>query len=127
MKKTEDIEIYQKVIAVATRNLRQIGCAFKIVDADGNTFEHDVNRVIEPAKAKRQNNKYNYGQVRKTYMPFIKDLQPGDVALVPFDTVVAPIATQSGACAWMSENWGVGTYTTHMNRDKNVVEILRLE
>ena len=38
VKKTEDIEIYQRVIAVATRNLRQIGCAFKIVDADGNSL-----------------------------------------------------------------------------------------
>lgn len=127
MKKSESIEIYQKVIAVATRNLRQIGCAFKIVDEDGNVFEHDVERVISPAKEKRQANKYNYGQVRRTYLEYIKNLQPGEVALIPFDTVVAPVATQSGACAWMAENWGAGTYTTHMNRDKNVVEILRLE
>lgn len=123
-KKTEKPQIYEKVLSVAMRNLRQVGCAFRIVDADGNAYEHDVDRVLgKPRAASR----FEYGAVRATYLEYIRNLEAGQVANVPFDSEVPPTATQSGACAWMAENWGAGTYTTHVNRDKQVIEILRLE
>jgi len=125
--KTETPQIYEKVLTVAMRNLRQVGCAFKIVDADGNSYEHDIDRVIIKRWSGRSSNKFEYGAVRATYLDYIRNLEVGQIANIPFDSEVSPTATQSGACSWMSENWGVGTYTTHVNRDKQVIEILRLE
>jgi len=122
--KTETPQIYEKVLTVAMRNLRQVGCAFKIVDADGNFYEHDIDRVMSKS---RSSHKFEYGAVRATYLDYIRNLEAGQVANIPFDSEVPPTATQSGACAWMSENWGAGTYTTHVNRGKQVIEILRLE
>jgi hypothetical protein len=124
VKKTNKPEIYEKVLNVAMRNLRQVGCAFKIMDADGNVYDYDVERLSEK---QRSSNQYEYGAVRATYIDHIRSLEVGQVASVPFDTEIPPVATQSGACAWMSQTWGAGTYTTHINRDKSVIEILRLE
>ena len=124
MAKTQERpEIYEKVLNVAMRNLRQIGCAFKIMDADGQLYEYDIDRLNVK---QRSSNRYEYGAVRATYLDLIKELQAGEVATIPFNEDIPPSLVQSGACAWMSENWGAGTYTTHVNREKEVIEILRL-
>ena len=121
----EKPQIYDKVLSAAIRNLRHIGCAFKIVDIEGNAYEHELERVL--GKAHRGANRFASGLVRACYFEFIQDLEPGQVANVPFDDEVPESRIQSGACQWMAENWGAGTFTTHLNRDKNVLEVLRLK
>lgn len=124
---SSEIEILDRVITVSLRNLRQAGCAFKVVDSSGNVFEHNSERIFKKEKKKHYAHKYEYGAVRRTYIDYIRSLEVGGVASIPFDDVVDPQAMQSGACAWMSENWGAGSFTTHVNRNNKTVEVLRLE
>jgi hypothetical protein len=121
----EKPQIYDKVLSAAIRNLKYIDCAFKIVDVEGNEYEHEVERVL--GKAHRGANRFASGVVLACYLEFVQDLEPGQVANVPFDDEVPELRIQSSACQWMAKNWGAGTFTTHLNRDKNVVEVLRLK
>lgn len=121
----EKPQIYDKVLSAAIRNLKYIDCAFKIVDVEGNEYEHEVERVL--GKAHRGANRFASGVVRACYLEFVQDLEPGQVANVPFDDEVPELRIQSSACQWMAKNWGAGTFTTHLNRDKNVIEVLRLK
>lgn len=104
--------------------LRAVGAKFIVVAHDGTEHVHgDLKLALpEPEKAKRTK-RVPHGTYHSVYHPLIKDMKAGDEVLIPFNGH-EPVTLQAAATAWMSHNWGGGTYATHMAEDG--LQVLRL-
>ena len=106
--------------------LRNSGAFFKIILADGEIIVHDPNGFIEP-KAKRgapRNPDVNRGEPSAYALPFMKDLEPGQVATIPckyhFETM------RSVVCNNARIMWGTKNYMTEFDEKRENITILRV-
>ena len=118
-------QVVMKAVHEALNKLRVTNCAFKIMLPDGEIVEHEMNR-LEPKKALTRNRTYKHGELKERYYPYISHLQVGEVAEIPYDEHIPAAALQSSVTACLSLMWGNGSYTSSTNKEKQVVEILRL-
>jgi len=118
-------QVVMKAVHEALNKLRVTNCAFKIMLPDGEIVEHEMNR-LEPKKANIRNRTYKHGELKERYYPYIANLQVGEVAEIPYDDAIPFAALQSSATAFLSLLWGNGSYTSSTNKEKQVLEILRL-
>lgn len=90
-------------------------------------FEGEVyGKLPEPVQAGRRPSKYKRGELTKHIEPFLSKLTCGGVVDIPadkFDLLVLQGAATSIAC----HKWGAGSYITHMRRDDNKLELLRVK
>lgn len=119
MKNTLDV----RTVALnrALQLLDSIGARYKVITPDG--AEYGVLVAVEP-KANRPL-RYPFGAVRNYYRPFIEPMIVGDVVEIPVG-VFDLTTIQNGAGALAAELWGQGAAITRMDREKNVIEVLRV-
>jgi hypothetical protein len=118
-------QVVMKAIDEAINKLRVTGCAFKVMLPNDEFVIHDIDR-IEPKKIQR-NRTYAHGELKQHYWPYLANLQVGEVASIPYSDELPVAALQSSATAYLSNTWGNGSYTTSTNKEKQVLEVLRLK
>jgi hypothetical protein len=120
--------------------LRNSGASFRVILADGEVVVHDPNNLLEPKKPEKlfkrgpkKNPDAERGEPTKYVMPFIKDLEPGQMVCIP--NKYHPETMRSVICNHARRLWGDGSYMTEkineMNEDGNfvptAVSILRVK
>ena len=110
--------------------LRNSGASFKIILADGEVVVHDPNNLIEPQAKKKvkrgapRNPGVGRGEPTEYVMPFMKDLEPGQVATIPckyhFETM------RSVVCNNARIMWGTKNYMTEFDEKRENITILRV-
>ena len=114
--------IRQTAVDRALRMLDAAGADYA-VQFDGNTY--GTLPIAPPPPAKPARPRYNRGETRAHYLPYLAPMQPGDSVAIPagpfdLETLARNIA------AYCVHMWGRGAAMTHRNDDANVVEVLRL-
>jgi hypothetical protein len=61
----------------------------------------------------------------KHYEPYVRDLQVGEVAEIPFNEEMTCLAIQSSLTARLSTWWGKGSYATSRNDKTQKLEVIR--
>jgi hypothetical protein len=122
----------KKATDVQLAFLRNIGASFKIILADGEIIVHDPNNLIEPKKpegkwkrGELRNPGVAHGEPTNYVMPFIKDLEPGQVVTIPnkyhYNTM------RSVVCNQARRLWGEGGYMTEQSEDRTATTLLRVK
>ena len=128
MKKKQTPMIIITTINETLNKLKVTGCAFKVLLPNGEMVIHDPHEVLNKRKHNADPNRpYGYGDLCKRYKPVIEHMAVGEVQSVPFDDLHPADSLQSSMTAWMSTNWGKGSYTTVTNKDAQTIEVLRLK
>ncbi len=113
----------------ALETLSAIGCSYKVIGPDSVEVIHDPAHLFEKRKRSAVPNDapYNYGDLKHHYLPYIEDLEVGQVAQIPYTDELPYSALQSSASAYLSKAWGNGSYTTATNKTTKCLEILRIK
>ena len=112
-------EVVRRTIAQAIKLLDASGAKYKIIDQEGN--EYGTLTVSKPKKLTKTF-VHPPGTMWKYYYPMLKDMNPGDVVVVPageFD----PKRLQGAITGWACATWGLQAYKTCVVGSN--VEILR--
>ena len=117
-KPVQHLAVTTKSIEQAIKLLKATGCQYKIIDAAGN--EYGALQVAE--KKKKRNGIYQYGELTNHFKPYVKDLEVGDVAVIPMDkfdykTLIRCLS------AWCNTQWGSGN--TKTCRSGDTLQVLR--
>jgi hypothetical protein len=113
----------QKALNNIFKGLQSLGCSYVIIDKDGADYVYGD--ILPGKKPKKGKGKYPYGSISEHYSQWIKDLQPGTAVEIPAgDFDMNDI--QSGVAAKASTTWGPGSFVTSRNKEKNVLEVLRV-
>ncbi len=102
--------------------LKSCNLLYAIVDSDGN--KHGALEVLYNKRKKRGPLHYPMGTLRNHYLPFIKDMTDDTVGEVPIDEFDME-TLRSSLCAYMSTNWGKGSYSTTIDRENNSIIVHR--
>ena len=82
-------------------------------------------KEVKPKKKKKgKGNRYAYGETAKHYLPYIKDLQPGAAAEVPFDRFHVPTLSGnigSRCCRF----WGARNYKIVTDYKSKLIKVVR--
>lgn len=107
--------------------LKATGAKYIIVMPDGTTHSQGDLKLETPKPEKRRKRglEHPIGTITKYYMPFIENLQAGEIAEVPYDKF-RPEVLVSGISSRAVSMWGKGSALTAQNPDKRVVEVLRI-
>ena len=115
-------KLEQKALDHLLKGMQNLGCSYVVIDKDG--ADYTFGDAFKKDR-KKKGLKYGYGALREYYGPWLKDLEPGSSVEIPCkDFDITDI--QAGVASQASDIWGNGSYMTSMNREKNVVEVLRL-
>ena len=116
-------QVFEKMLKVTLSNLRQLEkrgiLKYKVIVDDE---EHGDLEVVKTAK--RRKLFLPLGTMRAHVMPWITDMQPGDLVEIPI-LEFPPETVRGNACAWANDKWGKGTYTSTVNKATNKVELYR--
>jgi hypothetical protein len=104
--------------------LKATGAKFVIIMPDGTVHQQGDLELAAKKRSKRPR-LFPHGSITKHYVPFIKELLPGQMAKVPIahfppNTLVSGISSR--AVDW----WGKGSTITARNEKENVIEVLRV-
>ena len=117
------LDIQLKQIAQWSQMLDKWSVPHKIMLPEGKEFGAlEVVTKKTPARSPRL---YPFGALKNHFSPFVKDLQPGEVATIPageFDLEVL----RGSLAGWACKEWGNKSNTTYINRNAGTIEILRL-
>jgi hypothetical protein len=121
-------EVHKRALEDGISRLKAVGCVFKILTPTGEEIIHDPSNLLDKRKQKvnRDDLPYAYGDLKKHYLPYLENMQVGDVAEIPYSDTLPAVAIQSSLSAHLSTNWGRGTYTTTTNKKTQMLEVLRL-
>jgi len=117
--------IVTKTIEKALKDLRMLGCAYRVLGPNRELLEHDVEKFKPPKPGRSFTKKFVHGELKAYCMPYIENLEVGGVAVIPADADKSIRELQHCVTAHMSAMWGNGSYTTYMNKADNTVEVLR--
>ncbi|CAB5219980.1 hypothetical protein UFOVP232_17 [uncultured Caudovirales phage] len=112
------MSIKKHTIATYVRHLHNLGCNFKIIEADGT--EHGSLEVAKVYKPRVR----VLGTI--DYKSVIDAIAVGDVAEIACGALPA-ISVRSSVTSYATSKYGRGKFTTTIDPDTNVVEIMRLE
>jgi hypothetical protein len=118
------LDIQLKQIVQLSQMLDKWGVPHKIMLPDGREFGA-LEVVTKKTRARRSPSLYPMGTLKNHFLPFVKDLQPGEVAAIPageFDLEVL----RGSLAGWASKAWGLKSNTSYINRNAGTVEVLRL-
>jgi len=113
----------------ALETLRAIGCVYKVIGPDLIEVTHDPAHVFDKRKRSSvpADAPYNYGDLKHHYLPYVENLEVGQVAQIPYTDELPYSSLQSSASAYLSKAWGNGSYTTATNKITKCLEILRIK
>ena len=106
----------KKTIALLTA----MGCKFAVIDPDGE--KHGDLEIIEPKERKRATPAFPRGEVHDYFIPFIENLQIGEVAEIPGGKYGAE-RIRGSICSWFVRHYGKGSANTVVVGDN--VQVLR--
>jgi hypothetical protein len=106
-----------------TEALNNMGCTYSIALPDGEML---TNAPAKPEKPKRTRMKsiHAFGEVRNYIRTFVDGLGYGKTAIIPAGKYELE-KVQSGAASYLSQAWGHKTFQTNIDRDENVVIVMR--
>ena len=117
-KPVQQLAITTKSIEQAIKLLSATGCQYKIIDAAGN--EYGELQVVE--KKKKRNGTYQYGELTNHFKSYVRDLEVGDVAVIPIDKFDYRNLIRCMS-AWCNTKWGKGNVKTCRSGD--TIQVLR--
>jgi hypothetical protein len=112
--------VKQQTLKRALAMLNAIGATYAVVEENGT--KHGT---LEVAETKKRSSKYKHGELSGYAMKWMVGMKVGDVKEVPFDKYTGE-ELRSATVSWACYHWGTGTVTTATNKDKKVVEVLRI-
>lgn len=119
-KPVQQLAITAKTIEQAIKLLKATGCQYKIIDVAGNEYG-DLQAGTKKVN-KRRPNAYAYGALTAHFKPHLRDLDVGNVAVIPLDKFKYP-RLLSCLTAWCTTNWGKGN--TRTCRSGDTIQVLR--
>lgn len=117
-------DIKGKAIAQVVATLDALNCSYKIVSSDNHVFTRGV--VFGDSKTKKRKTDRPHGLVAAYFKPYVVGLQIGESATIPHTPEIAAAEIQGSVTGWMSSNWGNGSYTTMIDKERNV-QVLRIK
>jgi len=129
MKQTKELPtVSQKAIKSALNALTATGCVYKVITTTGEEIIHDPDNRLNKRKhtVNRDDLPYEHGDLKRHYSPYVENMQVGDVVEIPFNDDLPAVSIQSSMSAYLSKQWGNGSYTTATNKAKKVIELLRI-
>ena len=118
------MKIQEITLQKAIMLLKSLNCQYAIIDANGVT--HGDLPIAESNSKTRQKSLYGHGELAAYVKAYLENLQLGQVAEIPCGKY--PLVTiQVSACNWMRTHAGSDSYTSHMNRETQCVEVLRIQ
>ena len=102
---------------------------YKIVLPDGSVYGKLEEKPAKPAKPARPNKhmrKYAFGETAVYYKPFLLNLKPDDVALIPHDRFKGTILA-ANVSSYANTLFGAGNYTVHNDKKAKCVELWRFK
>jgi hypothetical protein len=112
--------VKQQTLARALNMLNAIGATYAVIEEDG-TKHGD----LEVAEKKKSGKKYPYGTLSTYAGGHMSNMSVGDIEEIPFGEFAGE-EVRSAAVSWACYHWGNGTVTTATDREKNIVEVLRI-
>ena len=121
------MEVQKIAIERALRFLNAAGCTYCILEADGT--KHGTLEIVVAKERARQPSRFPRGAFLSHYLPFVKDMKPGDKTLIPYGNFGADAdgkeSLRGSLSSHCSATWGNKTYITHNNAQG--IELLRVE
>jgi hypothetical protein len=112
-----------------TAALTGMGCKWVIITPDGTrhgNMEAVASSEYHPnGRKKRRPLKYRFGFKSGYVTPFIKDLQVGQTAVIPFHESMTPNEVQSSASSMANRLWGKQQSKVILNYKNKAVEVTR--
>ena len=112
--------IKQQTLTRALNMLNAIGATFAVIEQDGT--KHGTLEVVEP---KKRGAKYAHGELSSYASEHMANMSVGDIENIPFGKYEGE-EVRSAAVSWACYHWGNGTVTTATQKDKRIVEVLRI-
>ena len=103
--------------------LKSVKAQFKVIMPDG--AEHGELVVVQPKSKTRQRGPYAYGAINAYFSPLIGNMKAGDMVEVPWSEFEAE-RLRGGISAYAVQRWGKQSAITVVNREKKVIEVLRV-
>jgi len=121
--KTQPIVI-TKTIAKAVELLKASGAQFKVISPNGDEFGE-----LEVTAEKKKTFRFTRGELAAFYKPALESLKVGEVATIknPDPSKYDIEDFRSSACSWISKHWGLESHTSTIDRNFDVLEILRIK
>jgi hypothetical protein len=108
------------IVNRAAKMLESAGADYAIVLGDKRLG----NLEVRPPRGRKMNGKYAHGERREYYKQYLDTLKgPGDYVAIPFDKYEAE-ELRSGICSVLCSQFGVGAYTTSVNRKAEIIEVM---
>jgi hypothetical protein len=120
-------DIQKSALNKAINILNAINAKYLVIDSDGETHKnHQFNIVEKPQKIVRAESVFPRGEVKNHFLPLVKNMVAGDVAVIDAGKYGAE-RVRGSICSWFSQMHGNGTATTSINSRNNTVEVLRIK
>ena len=122
--------VFQKILKGSITGLLQLQgkglVQFKVICGDKEWGDLEVmkEKPVEKKPRYYQQGDVQYGFMREYVLKYLTDLPPNEVTEIPYPPHDYEVV-RSNAGAYASKLWGRGTYTTTVNKDKQVIEMYR--
>lgn len=103
--------------------LTAAGAQYKIIAEDGT--EYGELQVVPPKAHRTWTRQQPYGEMTAYFLPTVENMQPGDVVIVE-PGKYEPARLRGAVGAWAAKKWGAGNSITSVNKQKGVVEVMRV-
>lgn len=113
-------DIQKKALDNALKLLTGLGCQYVVIDPEGNKHGE-----IAPSRKKRAPSKYPMGTYSNYLKPYIVNLDVGGSADVPFSQFDG-FDLQGSIASLANKLWGANAHMTSVNKDKKIVEVIRI-
>lgn len=118
------LDIQKKQLEILLTVLNKAGAQYKIILDDGT--EYGELEVQTKKVMKRRSSLLPKGTLSNHYVPYVENLQAGEVISIPLDGFeVEPL--RSSFSSWAHAHWGGSGATTMLNKKTNHLEVLRLK
>ena len=114
-------QIKQTTLKKAIVLLNAIGAQYAIIDLDGN--KHGSLEITEPRK--RKSSGYERGELTNYCRTYFKEVLVGDVQIFPIGNYPIEVM-QRTLSSYICKQYGNGTHTTCIRKDRKSIEILRI-
>lgn len=116
-------QVQQIALTRALALLKSINAQFKIITPEGE--EHGELEVVIPKERRRTRGPYEYGALTRYVAPLLEKVQTADAVEIPFGEFDGE-RLRGAVSAYAVSLWGKGSAITAVNKERSVVELLRV-